>query len=289
MRPILVAGATGKSGREVVRALLARGAPVRAAGRTPGDPVPGTEARVEAALDFDKPETWGPALDGARALYLMRPPTEGRPAKTVNPFLDAARAAGVGHVVFMSVDGAEDSRFLPHRAIEDHLVAQGPDHTILRPTFFAQNFEEPYLHDIREDDRIYLPSGDARIAFIDLHDLGDVAALALTEPGAHRGAAYTLTGPEAVGFDHVADLLTDATGRPIGYERASVLGFVRHRRRLGASWPFALIMARLHVGLRWGEAEAVTDDVPRLLGRPARDMATYVRANADVWRRDGRG
>ena len=282
---ILVTGASGNAGREVVRALLARGADARAGLRDPGGAGAGGARPVR--LDFEDRASWPGALEGAEAVFLMRPPPISDMGATLIPFARAAREAGASQIVFMSVAGAERSRWVPHRKVEDHLIAEGAGHTILRPGFFAQNLQDAYRRDIREDDRLYVPAGRGRVAFLDLHDLGEVAAMALLDPAAHRGAAHHLTGPEAVTFAEVAGMLSDALGRPIRYDAASAPGYLRHLRRRGALWPAAMIQTYLHVGLRFGQAEAVDPTLARLLGRRPRDLRAYVAQHRAAWARRG--
>ena len=183
-------------------------------------------------------------------------------------------AAAVEEVVFSSVAGAESNRIVPHHRVEQHLFKSGLGWTILRPGFFAQNIGGPYRRDIVASDRIFIPAGSGRVAFIDARDIGAVAALALTEDG-HRSQAYHLTGPQAVTLDEVAALLTEVLGRPIHYQPASAVGYLRHLRRQGLVMPQAVVQTILHVGLRRGDAEPVTDTVERCsAGRPRRCGST---------------
>jgi uncharacterized protein YbjT (DUF2867 family) len=278
-RPVLVTGATGNAGREVTAALRRRGLPLREARRN-GDAAPDA-----VALDFTDAVTWDRALEGCGALFLMRPPPISDMRGTLIPFVARARALGVRRVVFLSVIGAEGSRWIPHAAVERALMAGPADWTILRAGFFAQNLHDAYRRDIREEDRIHVPAGAGRVAFLDLRDLAEVAVHALATDDL-LGRAIDLTGPEAVSFADVASALGTALGRPIRYEPASVWGYVRHLRRRGAPWMAALIQARLHVGLRWGEAEAVLPDIPRILGRPATPVAEVIARDTGPWSRD---
>lgn len=242
--------------------------------------------RVEPVrLDFGDPATFGPVLAGASRVFLIRPPAISRVGPTLNRFLDVAAEAGVEHVVFSSVAGADTNRIVPHHRVERHLTASGLAWTILRPGFFSQNIGSAYRRDIVEDDRLHIPAGEGRVAFIDARDIGAVAALALTEEG-HGGQAYHLTGPEAQTIDEVAAVMSEVLGRTITYEPASALGYFRHLRGQGLVLPQATVQTILHVGLRRGDAEPVTDTVERLLGRPARTVREYVTDHADVWRRD---
>lgn len=141
---------------------------------------PETEA---VALDYTDPSTFGSAVDGADRVLLIRPPAISRVGNTINPFLDAAESAGVEHVVFSSVAGAESNRIVPHHRIEAHLIDSGMAWTMLRPSFFAQNIATAYRQDINETDRIYVPAGDGLVAFIDAQDIAEVAAVCLSKPG----------------------------------------------------------------------------------------------------------
>lgn len=284
---ILVTAAAGTVGREVVHALLARGAPVIAADHREDRLARLFGARVVARrLDFQDPATWSAAVDGADHLFLVRPPAISDVARTLNPFVDAARADGVEHVVFLSVAGAGRSKIVPHRKVEDHLRARGEHHTNLRPGFFAQNLETAYRADIARDDRIYVPAGRRQpVNWIDVRDIAEVAALVLTAPEAHRGHSYTLAGPGPVPWSTVTDALTAALGRPIRYVPASVLGYVRHLRRQGLPHGAVLVHTVLHVMLRVGQGATVDPTLARLLGRPGRSIATYVRDHAVLWAR----
>ncbi|HET6531949.1 MAG TPA: SDR family oxidoreductase [Actinoplanes sp.] len=281
--PVLVTGATGNVGGATARALIDLGRPVRVAGTDVAAlrrRFPGAEA---VALDFTDPGTFEPATRGAGGLFLVRPPAVSRVGPTLNALVDAAARNGVRHVTFASVTGADTNRIVPHHRVETHLRGAGLPWTILRPGFFAQNLADAYRTDILDDDRIYLPAGSGRAAFIDTRDIGDVAATVFADPDAHRGAGYTLTGPQAFDFATVATLLTGVLGRPIRYQPATVAGYLRHLRRRGAPVTQALVQTVLHTGLRRGPAGRVDPTLPRLLGRPARTLEQYVHEHRETW------
>lgn len=277
---ILVTGATGNVGREVVRELRARGALVRAAGRAAGEARDGVEV---VPFDFRDPSTFATAADGCDAVFLLRPPAIADVRPTLNAFVDAARARGVEHVVFLSVAGAGKNKLVPHHAVEAHLAARPGGWTVLRPGFFAQNLGEAYRRDVVEAYRLYVPAGRGRVAFVDTRDIAEVAAIALCDPPSHAGKAYTLTGPEAVTFEDAAEILTSVLGRAIRYVPASVAGYALHLRRRGLPAGQIAVQTILHVGLRFGQAEAVDPTLAALLGRPGRTLAEYVRDHAAAW------
>jgi uncharacterized protein YbjT (DUF2867 family) len=281
---ILVTGASGNVGSAVVNSLHGRGAIVRVAQRTRS--AAPRDAQVEPVLlDFAERETFAGAVRGCHAVFLVRPPAIANVGATLLPFVDEARRAGVEHIVFLSVVGADKNAFIPHHAVEAHL-RQTPAHTFLRAGFFAQNMGDAYRLDIRDDDRIYVPAGRGRVAFVDVADIGELAARVLLAPAAHRGQAYVLTGPEALSFEEAAAVLSQALGRPIRYEAASVVGYVTHLRKRGLPWAQAFVQAALHVGLRFGQAEPVDPTLPALLGRPARRFAEYVLEHCHLWRKE---
>jgi uncharacterized protein YbjT (DUF2867 family) len=280
-RPILVTGSTGNVGREVVRALVARGVPVRAAAfRAATDRGAGVPT---VALDYADRASYGPAVDGARGLFLLRPPPISNVKDTLNVLIDVARERGVEHVVFLSVAGADRLRYIPHYAVERHLERAGVRYTLLRAGFFAQNLGDAYREDIRVDDRLYVPAGRGKAAFVDVRDLAEVAALAFEQPDEHGGRAYHLTGGEAVAFDDVAALLSRALGRRVRYDRASLAGYLRHLRRRKLPWAQALVQLALHAGLRFGQAERVDPTLGRLLGRAPTTMARYIDDHRALW------
>lgn len=282
--PVLVASATGNVGRAVVAGLLDAGIPVRAGDLDPARVharFPGVEA---VHLDVTDPATFAPALEDVAGLFLLRPPPVSRVGPTVNALVDEAVRARVGHVVFSSVAGADTNRIVPHHRVETHLQASGLDHTILRPGFFAQNLGDAYRADIRDDDRLFVPAGQGRVAFVDVRDLGEVAARVFADPAPHRGRGYVLTGPVAVTFDEVADELSRVLERSIDYVPAGVLPYARHLRARGLPLPAVVVQTILHVGLRRGDAEAVDSTLADLLGRPPRTIVDYVADHAELWR-----
>lgn len=167
-------------------------------------------------------------------MFLLRPPAIANTKQTLNVFLDVARSQGVSQVVFISVAGAGDNPLVPHHTVERHLRAGPAGWTILRPGFFAQNIGDAYRQDIVNDDRIFLPAGSGRVAFLDVRDLAEVAANALINPADYRGQTYTLTGLEAYSFTEVAGILSQelsgSEDRTIRYQPASILAYLVHFR-----------------------------------------------------------
>ncbi|PRZ08856.1 uncharacterized protein YbjT (DUF2867 family) [Isoptericola sp. CG 20/1183] len=275
----LVTGASGNVGAVVARELQAAGADVRRAVRSPRD-----GAADEVAFDFTDASTWGPAFDGVRAMFLVRPPAIGNVRRDLLPAVAAARDAGVEHVVFLSLQGAERNKVVPHATVESWLRGSGLAWTFVRASFFHQNLSTTHASDVRDRDEIVVPAGDGATAFVDAEDVGAVAARALLEPAAHRDRAWTVTGPRALTYQQIAQILTDELGRKVHYRRPGMLRYVRHaRRELGMPWGMVAVTTAIYTTARLGLADALTTDVQRLLGREPLDFAAFAHRERAAW------
>lgn len=278
---ILVTGATGNVGAEVVRA-LPEPSQVIAAARNP------EKARRElgqpvryAAFDFNDPATFTPVLEGVTKLFLVRPPAISD-AAVFEPLLAAAKEADVQQIVFLSLQGIEKVSFVPHAKIEAMIEASGIPYTFLRAGFFMQNLNTTHREDIAERDEVFIPAGSSVTAFIDVRDIGEVAARVLSEPG-HTNCAYVLTGSEALDYEQVAQIFSEELGRPIRYSNPSLLAFVRQMWGRGHGLPQSLVMAFLYTMTRRGQAQEVSDMTAQILGHPPRTFAEYVRDYRACW------
>ncbi|WP_026314003.1 NAD(P)H-binding protein [Actinomadura flavalba] len=267
--PILVIGARGKTGRRVAERLTAAGRPFRAASRTTG-------------FDLTDPATWDAALDGVRDVYLV-PFSEYTDAATLRDFAATAVSAGARRIVLLSARGHDGVHPL-QEAGETAVRESGAAYTILRPAWFHQNFSEDYLLPSVLDGRIALPAGTGREAFVDADDIAAMAVAALTEDG-HEGAAYELTGPEALGFADVAATLAKATGRDIRYDAITPDDYVAALVAEDVPEHVAVMLTDLFQEIADGKGDRVDDAIPRVLGRPARSFAAYAEeaAGTGVW------
>ena len=277
----VVTGATGTVGGAVLRRLLADGHPAVAAVRHAGDrDLPDGAQSVE--FDVTRPATFGPALDGADNLFLMLPPGRGADMDGV---VDAAQAAGVRRVAFLSVLGAERNPLLPHRGVEKRLEAAPVEAALLRASYFMQNLAEVHAADVR-DGEVVVPAGAGRTSFVDARDVGDAAAVWLTDPNRTRAAgavAYDLTGPEALDYFEVAAVLPDVLGRRVVYTRPSPAEFFRHERAKGVEAGYAAVMVGLYTSARLGFAARVADGVDRVLGRPPHSLRDFAEDYREAW------
>jgi uncharacterized protein YbjT (DUF2867 family) len=277
MTRVLVTGATGTVGRHVTRGLTETDAEVRAGVRSverANETLPDGVDLV--SFDFEKPETWGAAFEGVDALFLVRPPEMTRVHRHITPAVDAAERVGVEHVVFLSVLGAEKNPLLPHRRIERHLEDSGLSYTFLRASFFMQNFSVVHRTELTERNELFVPAGDGKTSFVDARDVAAVGVAALVDP-VHRNRAYDVTGPDALTYDDAAAVFSDLLGRDIEYANPGLAEFLVTATRRGVSLPFALVQSVVYTTARLGLAGRTTDDVERVLGRPPRSLADFVR------------
>ena len=269
--PILVTGGTGKTGRRVAARLRAGGFPVRSGSRSASPP-----------FEWADPATWDAALRGAAAAYVVYYPDLAFPgaADTLGAFAAAATRHGLRRLVLLSGRGEEEA-VVSEKAVQ----AEFPAATVLRASWFAQNFSEHFLLQPVLDGVIALPAGDVPEPFVDAEDIADVAVAALTGDG-HAGAVYELTGPRALTFGDAAGEIARAAGRPVVYLPVSAAEYREAALAAGVPAEEVEPLTDLFTRVLDGRNSATSGDVARVLGRPARDFADYAAATAPsgVWR-----
>ena len=281
---VLVTGATGNTGRGVVRALAERGVPVRAMVRREADR-DGFPAGVQVTVgDFDDPGSLAAALDGAARAYLVTPSSE-RAGDQQRRFADLAVRAGAGHLVVLSQLGARaDSpvRFLRyHAVVEEHIRGLGIGYTFLRPNLFFQGLLA-FAPLVSAQSRFFAPIGDARVSAIDVRDIAGVAAAVLSEDG-HEGATYTLTGPAAITHAEIAAALSAALGREIRFADAAPEDFGASLRGLMPDWQAEGLLED-YAHYRRGEAAEVTTAVSDISARRPMDIGQFARDYAEAFK-----
>jgi uncharacterized protein YbjT (DUF2867 family) len=269
INPILVIGATGKTGSRVAARLEQQGLPVRRGSR-----------RAALPFDWEKPETWAPALEGVSRAYVTYFPDIALPGalQQVEGLCAAAKRAGIERLVMLSGRGEH------HAGLGEEVVRHsGVDFTIIRAAWFAQNFSEGYLRDPILTGVLPMPGGDVREPIIDIEDIADVAVAALTEDG-HSGALYEVTGPELMTFAEMAGVLSDAIGRDIRHLPISFEDFHAGVAEAGGEVIADVFTAIARETLD-GRNAHLTDGVERALGRKPRPFAEFARtaAKAGAW------
>jgi uncharacterized protein YbjT (DUF2867 family) len=268
--PILIIGGAGKTGLRVNTLLQARGLPTRAVSRS--TPIP---------FDWTRPETWAPALDGVSKAYVTFQPDLAVPgaAEAIAELSGMAQEKGLERVVLLSGRGEPGAQ----RA-EAALQQSGAPWTIVRASWFNQNFSEGYLVDGVLAGEIALPASPTPEPFIDVDDIADVVVAALTDDR-HANRLYEVTGPRALTFAEAVAEIAAATGRPIRYSQISFGDFADGSRAAGVPDDVIELLEELFTVVLDGRNSQMMHGVEEALGRPARDFADYARAAAatGVW------
>ncbi|WP_423761370.1 NmrA family NAD(P)-binding protein [Burkholderia sp. NLJ2] len=279
---ILVTGATGNIGRELVAQLKAAGANVIASSNS-GRAVEGVETR---RADLADAASLPHAFEGIDTLFLLLPLQADMVVLAGNA-VAAARAAGVTHIVRSSGAGADAASAVAIGRVQgeiDRLVMEsGIAYTITRPNCFMQNFVTYYAGMVR-DGALYLPQGDGKVSFVDVRDIAAVNATILRHPAGHAGRIYELTGGEALSNADVVARIGTALGRTVAYVPVTDDAAIESMRATGAdAWSIDTLMS-LNRMIAAGEAAAVSADVPALLGRAPIAFERFVEDYAGSWR-----
>jgi uncharacterized protein YbjT (DUF2867 family) len=267
---VLVLGGTGKTGRRIVTSLRDLGVPVRVGSRS-----------AAPAFDWNNPETWDECLTGVTRIYINYAPDLAMPGATdaISDLVQRARAAGVCHLVLLSGRGEEEAQ-----ACELIVRASGIDWTIVRASWFNQNFSEGAFVDMVQAGTIALPDVTTPEPFVDVDDIAEVAVVALTQPG-HAGEIYEVTGPRMLTLADITDELSKATGRTIRYVPVPHDAFVQGVAESGAPQEVVWMLDYLFATVLDGRNAYTTDGVQRALGREPKDFADYARdvAGTGLW------
>jgi len=260
----LVLGGTGKTGRRVVQRLTALDEPVRIGSRSGGLP-----------FDWEDPATWAPALTGVKAPDVAAPGA----AEAIGAFAETAVNSGTRRLVMLSGRGEDEAV-----ACEKALAESGADWTVLRCSWFDQNFSEGYLLGPVLSGHVVLPAPAVGEPFVDADDIADVAAAVLTQAG-HTGQAYELTGPRLLTFADAVAEIAAATRRPIGYTAVPAADYAEAMAAEGVPGEVIELLTYLFTTVLDGRNAHLGNGIRQVLGRPARDFANYARdaAATGIW------
>jgi len=266
----LVLGSTGKTGRRVAQRLRARGLPVRPGSRAGAPP-----------FDWQDQATWAPALRGVHAAYVSYYPDLAVPgaATTIRSFATLAVGLGIRRLVLLSGRGEEGAKH-SEQAVQE----SGADWTILRSSWFSQNFSEDFLLESVRGGEVALPAGNMAEPFIDVEDIADVAVAALTEDG-HAGCLYELTGPRLLTFAEAVAEIAAAAGREVQYLPVSTEQYAAVLAAHGVPAEVTWLLTYLFTDVLDGRNAHLADGVRCALGRQPRDFTDYARITAatGVW------
>jgi uncharacterized protein YbjT (DUF2867 family) len=268
--PVLVLGGAGKTGRRVADRLAKAGRQVSLASRS-----------TKPAFDWDKPKTWASALKDIAAVYVAYQPDLAVPGavETVKSFFELAVRSGVQKMVLLSGRGEPEAE-----EAEQSLKDSGVDWTILRSSWFAQNFSENFFLEAILAGEVALPNSLAPEPFVDVEDIADIAVAAFAS-SKHSGQLYDITGPKAVTFEDVIAQIAAATGRNIAYVPVTPDAYRAELVRLNVPPEFVELIMYLFTTVLDGRNTPLGDGIEKALGRPPASFTNYVERTAatGVW------
>ncbi len=280
----LITGVTGKVGKEVISLLIENGFPVKAAARnlTKAE-FPGLKKTEIVLFDYNRPETFEPALAGVERMFIIPPPLDPKQHELIIPMIDMAVQTGVKHIVSLSTMSVEYIEDLPLRIVEKYIENSGIKYTLLRPNWFMQNFNNYMLKDIKENGGIYLPAGKAKTSLVDIRDIAAVAVEALTTEN-HLNKVYTLTGAKALDNYEIANILSNVIGRNIQYYSISDEDMHRALKFAGMTNENSEMFIDLYRSVRKGDTEYVSPDVVNILDREPIPFEQYAQDYIEFWK-----
>jgi len=267
---LVLGGSAGKTGRRVAERLAARGVPIRIGSRA-----------AELPFDWEEQRTWAAALRDVAAVYVAYVPDLAVPgaAAAIRSFTQLAVQSGVQRLVLLSGRGEEEAQ-----VCEQIVQSCGAEWTIVRASWFAQNFSESFMRDLVVSGEVALPAGNVAEPFVDAEDIADVAVAALTDDG-HARRVYELTGPRLLTFAEAVGEIARATGRDVRYVPIGHAEFVAALEAEGVPADVEALLTYLFTTVLDGRNAQLADGVQRALGRQPRDFAAYARnaAASGVW------
>jgi uncharacterized protein YbjT (DUF2867 family) len=281
MERILITGATGNTGIEVIRFLyqistkytIVAGVRNIEKARQAFSNFPKLEF-VE--FDFENSETFNQALNNIESVFLLRPPQLSDIEKYFKPLLSKIKEKNVNKVLFLSVQGAEKSKAIPHNKIEKLIKEYSIDYIFLRPAYFMQNLTTTLLKDIQTKRRIILPAGKAKFNWIDVENIGEAAAMLLNDFQAYKNSAIEITGLENMNFFQVSDLIKRTIDERIEYENANPFRFYLIKKNDNMPNGMIAVLILLHFLPRFQKEPVISEFYKKLTGKEPTMLKDFI-------------
>ncbi|MBE2188291.1 MAG: NmrA family NAD(P)-binding protein [Desulfobulbaceae bacterium] len=281
MNNILITGATGNIGFEVIRFLYKNGTSHR---------IIAAVRNIEKAkivfeeypkleyvhFDFEDSDTFANALTDIDKIFLLRPPHISDVDKFFKPLIAKIKESHINKIVFLSVQGAEKSKVIPHNKIERLIVENGLDYIFMRPSYFMQNLTTTLIDDIRNKREIILPAGNAKFNWIDIENIGELGAILLVKFADYKNQAYEITGLENKNFAEVTSLINRAIENQIRFTNVSPFAFYSIKKKEGMAAGMIIVMILLHFLPRFQKEPKISDFYERLTGKKPTNLATFI-------------
>ncbi|MFW6044078.1 MAG: NmrA family NAD(P)-binding protein [Marinilabiliaceae bacterium] len=281
MSNILITGATGNIGFEVIRFLYKIDtsdriiAGVRNTGKAKS--VFKDYPKLDYVhFDFEDFDTFDNALTGIDRVFLLRPPHISNVDKYFRPLISKLKERNIKEVVFLSVQGAEKSKVIPHNKIERLIEKSGLDYIFLRPSYFMQNLTTTLSYDIKTKREIVLPAGKAKFNWVDIENIGEAVAILLGRFEEYKNHAFEITGGENENFGRVTSLINQTIENPVFYRSVNPFKFYQIKKREGLSGGMIIVMILLHFLPRFQKEPEISDFYERLTGKKPTDLKNFI-------------
>ena len=267
----LIIGGTGKTGRKVVSNLKDQGHTVKIGSRS-----------AVPSFEWEDPSNWMNVLEGIDKMYVVFYPDLAVPGayEAIQRLTEVAKASGVRKIVLLSGKGEKEAE-----RCEDLVANSGMDYTLIRASWFNQNFSESFFVDPVLSGEVALPMPDAKIPFVDTGDIADMVTEALTNDQ-HNSQTYEVTGPRSLTFEEAIDEISKATGRSISFHPVSIEEYTEGMKQAGLPGDYVWLFEYLFTEVLGNpKNQAVSNDVERVLGRKAKDFSVFASETAEtgVW------
>lgn len=291
MSKILITGATGNVGVEVIRFLYNMDSSHEIVAGVRDEKKAKHKFKEFSDLgfvyfDFENPDTFENALSGIDRIFLLRPPHISDVKQFFRPLIASVKKHNITEILFLSVQGAEKSKIIPHNKIEQLITEFGFNYIFLRPGYFMQNLTTTLINDIRTKREIILPAGNARFNWIDINNIGEVAAILLDKFNDYKNDAYELTGYENENFTSVVSLINDEVDSPVKFRNVNPLRFYQIKKREGMKKGMIVVMIMLHFLPRFQKEPAISKFYEQLTGKHPTSLLSFIKREKATFNRD---
>lgn len=282
IKNILITGATGNVGFEVIRFLTKN--------NSTNNIIAGVR-NINAAkklfkdystidfvnFDFEQPDTFDNALKNINTIFLLRPAHISDIDKYFVPLMTKLKEYEVNEVVFLSVQGAEKSKVIPHNKIEKLIENYNLNHIFLRPSYFMQNLTTTLLKDIKNKRQIILPAGKAKFNWIDIENIGEISSIMLNRFSDFSNQTFELTGEQNIDFFEVTDLINTVIKRPISFSNVNPLKFYKIKKNDGMEKGMIIVMIMLHMLPRFQKEPVISNYYEQLTGKKPTTLIDFIK------------
>lgn len=281
MKRILVTGASGNIGLEVIHYLseLKPDSEIYAAVRNIEEAKKTFKTYPNILFrqfDFENDSYYSKSFNQIDIVFLLRPPHISDVEKVFRPLLNSAKENGIKKIVFLSVQGAEKSKVIPHNKIERLIQNLGFNCIFVRPSYFMQNLTTTLLPEIVNSKSITLPSGKAKFNWVDVQNIGEATAILITQFETFQNQVFEITGTENKNFGEVVSLMTEITGEQIRFKSINPISFYFRKKKEGIKGGFAVVMTILHFLPRLQAEPKISDNYQKLTGKTPTTLQEFI-------------